>query len=381
MRILFESLKEEFHKLKTDRMIIIVALIIPIFVNLIIGWELSKGVMDNIPLGVVDEDNSQLSRQIIQYFSDNETFDLKYYSSGQDELKYLLDTSKIKAGLIIPKNFSEDVTSLKSPTVLMLYDSSHMSITSVAKAKASEILLTIRTGAAMKQLQGRLNMTEEQAYNTAMPISFQTRTLYNPAKNFSHFMMPGYGTIICQPGIALTAVLCINGLRKGKKKDIIQYMFGKILFYGGLGSIALIINILAQVYLFQIPCNGSIAVAFLLSILLALAVAALSVAVSAWVPNRVQAIASIGLLILPNSVMAGYTWPLISMIPFYQKTAYLIPFYHYGDNIRDLFLKGTLQHPVEDILFLIVFTIALALIAAMKYFFSFPSPAKEGGNL
>lgn len=378
---MYESFLEESRKLKTNRIIILIGLVIPILVNLILCWELNKGVMDHIPLGVVDEDNSQLSRKLVQYFADNETFELAYYAENQEELEKLMDTSKIKAGLVIPSHFSQDVTSLNSPSVLMLYDGSHMSITSVAKAKASEILLTVRTGAAIQQLEGRLRMTEDQAYQTAMPIHFETRTLYNPAKNFSYFMNPGYGTIICQPGIGLTAVVCITAMPKKKKKDILQYITGKVLFYGGLGSIALIINILTQVLLFQIPCNGSIMMAFFLSILLAMAVSGLSVAVSAWISNRTVAIASIGLLLLPNSVMAGYTWPLISMLPFYQKTAYLIPFYHYGDNIRNLFLKGSMHNPMPDILFLILFTVIMVLIGAVKFFPSKTIFAKEGQAL
>jgi ABC-2 type transport system permease protein len=377
----YESISEELKKLKTDRMILIIALVMPILINLIVGWELSNGVISRIPIAVVDQDGSQLSRQIAQYFADNESFDLKYYVESQQALQQLLDTSQIKAGIVIPKNFSQDVVSLRSPTVLMLYDGSHMSITSVAKAKASEILLTLRTGASIKQLEARLNMNEEEAYHTAMPISFETRALYNPAKNFSYFMTPGYGTIICQTGIGLTAVLCIKSRKiKDKKRNILGYILGKTIFYAGLGSMALVTNILVQIYGFKIPFRGSLGMAIILSILVALAVAALSVAVSAWVPNRVVAIVIVGLLLIPNSVMAGYTWPLISMVPFYQKTAYLIPFYHYGDNIRNLFLKGSLQNAGADICFLIVFTISMVSFTMIRYLISSEILIKKGAK-
>jgi len=360
---IYESIKEEYLKIKIDPLIIIIGLIIPILVNLLVGWELSKGVINHIPIAVVDYDNSALSRQIIKYFSTNDSFELKYYVESQEALQTLLDTSKVKVGMVIPKNFSGDVTSLNSPSILMLYDGSHMSITSVAKGKASEILLTVRTGASIKQLEGRLNMTEEEAYNTAMPISFETRTLYNPTKNFSYFMMPGYGTIICQSGIGLTAVLCINFLMgTTKKRNMLGYTLGKIIFYGVLGSIAFITNILAQIYVFRIPFRGSLITAVILSILLSLSVSALSVAVSAWIKNRVIAIVVIGLMLIPNSIMVGYTWPLLSMLPFYQKFATIIPFYHYGDNIRNLFLKGSVENIGVDITFFILFTIAMIMI-------------------
>ncbi|PHV69950.1 hypothetical protein CS063_13290 [Sporanaerobium hydrogeniformans] len=376
---MFESLMEEVQKLKTDKMIILIGLIIPVLVNLMIGWELSKGVIDHIPMAIVDYDNSKLSREVIGYFSDNNTFTLAYRVEDENKLQSLLDTSKVKVGMIIPKNFSEDVIGLRSPSILMLYDGSHMSITSVAKAKASEILLSIRVGASIKQLEGRLNMNEEEAYHTAMPINFENRTLYNPSKNFNYFMTPGYGTIICQTGIGLTAVLCIDFIRQGKKrKSNLGYTLGKTLFYGLLGSISFIMNVLVQIYLFKLPFRGSLGVAMLLSIMLAFAIASMSIAVSTWISNRVIAIVVIGLLLIPNSIMAGYTWPVISMLPFYQKVSHIIPFYHYGDNIRNLFLKGELENLGGDIYYLLFFIISMLVIALMGNYKYYLSKVKGG---
>jgi len=177
-------------------------------------------------------------------------------------------------------------------------------------------------------------------------------------------MTPGYGTIVCQPGIALIAVICVNYVSaKHKRRNILGYAVGKTAFYGILGSIALIVNIIVQIYLFRIPFRGSLMIAFILSILLAFAVSGLSVAVSAWIKNRLVAMVLIGLLIIPNSIMAGYTWPVLSMVPLYQKTAFIIPFYHYGDNIRNLFLNGNLENVMGDIWFLILFTLSMIMIA------------------
>lgn len=53
--------------------------------------------------------------------------------------------------------------------------------------------------------------------------------------------------------------------------------------------------------------------------------------------------------------MAGYTWPVISMIPSYRWMAKWILFTHFGDNIRDLFLKGSMVNLVEDASYLVIF--------------------------
>ena len=363
---MLESIKEEIHKLKTDKLMLIVCLIIPICVNLIIGLELTKGVIDHVPMAIVDYDDSQLSRQIIRYFKENESFDVTYQIQDEAELQKLLDESKVRVGMVIPKNFSADVTSLKSPTVLMMYDGSHMSMVSVAKAKASEILISVRVGAAVTQIENRLDKSYDEAFTMAMPISFETRMLYNPAKNFNYFMTPGYGTIICQLGIAFMAVVSVTvNWDKEKRRNDLGYILGKVIFYGILGSLAIFINLLVQIYMFNIPYRGSFMAGVAMSMLFIFAVASLAVAVSAWLNNRVLAMALLGLLLIPNSIMAGYTWPVISMIPSYQWMSKFIPFTHYGDNIRDLFLKGKMVDGVSDARFLILYLVVMILLAVV----------------
>lgn len=363
---MLESIKEEIHKLKTDKLMLIVCLIIPICVNLIIGLELTKGVIDHVPMAIVDYDDSQLSRQIIRYFKENESFNVTYQIQDEAELQKLLDESKVRVGMVIPKNFSADVTSLKSPTVLMMYDGSHMSMVSVAKAKASEILISVRVGAAVTQIENRLDKSYDEAFTMAMPISFETRMLYNPAKNFNYFMTPGYGTIICQLGIAFMAVVSVTvNWDKEKRRNDLGYILGKVIFYGILGSLAIFINLLVQIYMFKIPYRGSFMAGVAMSMLFIFAVASLAVAVSAWFNNRVLAMALLGLLLIPNSIMAGYTWPVISMIPSYQWMSKFIPFTHYGDNIRDLFLKGKMVDGISDARFLILYLVVMILLAVV----------------
>ena len=42
------SIREELSKLKSDKLMLIACLIIPIVVNLLVGWQLNKGVIDKV---------------------------------------------------------------------------------------------------------------------------------------------------------------------------------------------------------------------------------------------------------------------------------------------------------------------------------------------
>ena len=215
----------------------------------------------------------------------------------------------------------------------------------------------------------------------AMPISFETRTLYNPTKNFNHFMTPGYGTIICQLGIGLTAILCVNiNWDSKKRRNELGYIMSKVLVYGILGSIAITINMVVQVYIMNIPCRGNLILGIALGILFMFAVASLGVALSAWINNRVLAMAIGGLLLIPNSIMAGYTWPLVSMIPSYKWMSQWIPFTYFGDNIRDLFLKGSMVAPLSDARFLIIYLLIMVCMGTLGVYVRKMGKPKEADN-
>lgn len=375
---MLQSFYEELRKLATDKLMWVVCIIMPICVNLLVGWEFSCGVIDHVPIAIVDNDQSQLSRQIIGYFKNNDAFSVDYEVATQDELQELLDTSKVRAGMVIPKNFSYDVTELKSPTIMMLYDGSHMSMISIAKAKASEILLTARVGASIKQLEVRHGKNDEEAMVAAMPISFVNRNLYNPTKSFNDFMTPGYGTIVCQLGIAFVAALSVLFPRDEKRfRSAAAYLAGKILFYGTLGSITITTNILVQVSLFKLPCKGNVLQGIALGVLFIFSVASMCIAISAWFRNRVLAQALCGLLLIPNSIFSGYTWPVISMLPFYKGMSKLIPFTHFGDNLRDLYLKGLMQHVGRDVRFFVIFTLIMFMLGIAGIYFNKLGKEKE----
>lgn len=360
---MYLSIKEEFEKLKHSKIILIACLIIPIVTNLLIGAELSKGVIDHIPMAVCDYDETGLSRTIIKYFGQNEAFDIQYHENNINNLQKLLDNSKVKVAVVIPKGFEQDVKALRSPSVLMLYDGSHMSVLSVAKAKATEILLTLKVGAEVQQITGRFSISQGRALAEAMPINSTNRTLYNPYKNFQYFLLPGYGTAICQTGIALTAALG-NKFSKERKRHL-TYVAGKIFFYGSIGSISFIINVLAQIYLFKMPFAGSLFSAMLLCVLIAFSVAAMCTAVSSWVTNDLVAVVICALLTIPNSVMTGYTWPVTAMLSYYRKQAKVIPFYYFGDNLRDLFIKGKMIDFYGSVKFFLLFTVIMILAACI----------------
>lgn len=359
-----KSFKEECIVFLTNKMNLFILFVLPILCVILLGVELSKGVISDIPIAVINYDDSNFSRQLVDTFDKNETFNVTCYPDNEDELENLIKNSKARVGLVIPKNFYNDIAALKSPTVLMIYDGSHMSITSTAKAKAAEILLTYKAGATIQQLTGRLGISYKEANNITQAFQFNNRMLYNPSKSFKDFLAPILLAGYIQAALALVATVSINqNIFKVTAMKRLGYATGKVLFYTLSGSLSYIICIILQVSLFHIPFKGSLLSVLILSVGLCFAVSAFCILISTLFKNRIIALTAGAVLFIPNSITAGTTWPLISMPSGYQSFARYIPFTHYADNIRDIYLKGiSILQIMNDVIYLFVFGIIVVIL-------------------
>ncbi len=376
---MFKAIKKEWNVMIHEKMILLILIIIPLMVNILLGVQFSNNQIQHVPMVILDQDNSSISRMITQQFVENESFDVKYFVDTSMEVKKLMDNSSARVGMIVPKDFNKDITQLRSPKILMLYDGSHMSMASTAKAKASEILLTLKTGVLIKLLEGKLNISQDTAHKMALSLTFSNRTLYNPAKSFKNFLNPGFGVAIVQSAIALLAAVAI---RKNEidniKRNRLGYILGKVSFYSIVGWISLMMSILIQIKIFNIPFRGDLIDTMILSFFFALSVSVFGILISAWIRNEMIATVISAILFVPSTIMVGYTWPILSMPKPYQVVATFHPFYHYVDNIRDLFLKGIpLSNIIPDILWFIEFSGIILLIAVIGVFRLKIDPSKR----
>ena len=338
---MISSIWEEWKRMRKEKLMIVLLFIIPIAFNILIGIEFQNNRLLEIPMAVVDHDNSSLSRMIVQQFDENDTFSIKYKLADESDLKKLIDKGTVNVGMIIPEGFNTDVTMLKAPNILMIYDGSNMSIASSAKSKASEILLTLKTGVSMKMIGGKLKVPADVSKRTALSVRFSSRFLYNPAKSYKNFLNPGLGTAIVQSGLILLAAVCIK--RESLNKGFIMnfgYYCGKIIFYTLGGTIMFLTSVFIQAVIFHIPYKGSVMALICLSFLMALAVSTFGATISIWIRNTAFASLVVAVLFVPSTAMGGYTWPIMAMPKIYQIYGSAMPFAHYSTSLRLLYLKG-----------------------------------------
>ncbi|MGE5678043.1 MAG: ABC transporter permease, partial [Pseudomonadota bacterium] len=99
---------------------------------------------------------------------------------------------------------------------------------------------------------------------------------------------------------------------------------------------------------------------------MAVAEAACAVMISVWVHEKMFASMVVAVLFIPSAALGGYTWPRLSMPAPYQSLAYILPFAHFGDSLRNLFLKGiSLKALVPELKWFTVYAAVCFILAAI----------------
>lgn len=365
--MVLKSFIEEWRLLLSKKINIVVLFILPVLAVILIGVEMNDEVIKDIPMAVIDYDQTDFSRGLIDAFDQNTIFNVIAYPESDIDLEHMMSDSEVRVGLIIPDDFYDQVATLQSPSVLMLYDGTHMSITSAAKSMATEILLTYKAGATVSQLTGRLGMTQEKALNIAQVFSFRSRTLYNSSKSFEDFLAPVLMAGYVQAAMVLLAAVSVNhSVFALSRKERMGYGLGKILFYTIAGTASYMLAVVTQVGVFDMPFVGKFFDVFVISLALCFAVAGFSVIISMVIKNPIISLLGGGIVFIPNSIMAGTTWPISAMPIGYQGFAAYMPFAKFANNLRNIYLKGSsLSQMMSDVSYLIGFGVVCVLITEL----------------
>ena len=115
-------------------MTVLVFLVIPLITGMILGYEMSSNVAMHIPTVIVDHDNSEFSRDFVQYVSDSEYFKVIEEADNDDRIQDAIYHREAFVGVIVPEGFYRDLRDGKAPKILTFYDGSTLAALSYSSS-------------------------------------------------------------------------------------------------------------------------------------------------------------------------------------------------------------------------------------------------------
>ncbi|MEZ2226200.1 ABC transporter permease [Microcoleus sp.] len=364
---LFALLIKETTELLRNRQLVIFLTIAPIISMVIFGYVLNSNVT-HLRLGILDQNQVAISRQLVDTFTANQVFIASRYTNNQQDLTRQIERGQVDAGLMIPATFSRDLLQTGKSEVAVIIDGINAYSSGIAKGYIAQIAT-----------QFNLNLVEQyQPLSTGskIPIQSEITFRYNPGTLDSWFFVPGViGAIVTLSAILAAAVEAVREKDQGTLEQLLMtpvastaILISKIVPISGLLTITLLMCFAVAFLVFQLPLRGNLFLLLIFSILYIQIGVAIGLAISTFSENKLQTILIGIFLNIPIILLGGAVTAVNSMPLLFRWIAKINPLYHYLVILRGILLKGTgLEVWWLHAIAMILFAIATLLVSANRY--------------
>jgi ABC-2 type transport system permease protein len=346
----------------------------PLMQLLVLGFAANTDVTD-VPLLLVDQDRSAASRALLDRFTGSGYFRLAGAEDTVDAVDPWLVEGRAQVALVIAPGYGEALASGRTPRVQVLADGTDSNSAVVGLGYASRIVA--EAGGEVQAARLRREGALAAAAVRAGTIDLVPRVWYNPDLKSRWFYVP---SILAMTLMLVTMILPSMAVVREKEIGTLeqlsvtpirpwQLIVGKLLPFGIVGNVTLVLVTAIVVFLFRVPLRGSFLLLLLLSELFLLSTLGLGLFTSTLVRTQQQAMMTATfLLMVPMIYLSGLIFPIENMPQVIQAATYAIPLRYYCHIIRGIFLKGSgLAALWTDALALLGFGCTLLVLASARF--------------
>jgi ABC-2 type transport system permease protein len=368
-RLIAIARKEVLHIVRDARSLGIV-IIMPVTLMLLFGYGVNLD-LKGMPVYVYDQEGSQQSQDLLKHFESSDYFHVARVVDNYAALSRALDDGSAKMAIVIPWNFSQQLSRGGPVPVQALVDATDDNTANVLIGYAQAVVQGYGSQIQIDWLRRR-----GIAFAGA-PVSVETRTWYNENLESSAFIIPGVLALVMSViGAFLTSLTIAREWERGSMEQLIstpvtalEIMLGKLAPYFVIGMFDVAVCAFLAIAWFHVPFRGSFATLTLSSALFMIVVLALGFLISVLAKNQFAA-SQIAFLItfLPAFLLSGFLFAIEQMPPVLQLITRILPARYYVSVLKKIFLKGTPTAMLSaDLVPLAVFAVILTFVATRSF--------------
>jgi len=320
-------------------------LIFPPLVQLITYGYIINFDFTHVAVGIFDESRTMESRQLIDRFTSNQWFAVKYYIKTHKELLERIDNADITMAVWIQWDFATRMRQGKSGKVQVILDATDSNTALLVSRYAGTVIADYN----QEQLRQRLARQGAQwAGKISTPLSIEPRAWFNSNLISRHSMIPGVtAMVVLLISLMLTAMSVVREKEIGTMEQIlvtpirpIELMLGKTIPFAIIAMLVGLGVTVVGILWFQVPFRGRLLVlmagtaAFLLSSI------GLGLFISTISSTQQQAMMAANLFLMPAIMLSGLVFPIANMPMFFQYLTMLNPLAYFIIVARGVFLVG-----------------------------------------
>ena len=320
----------------------------PIMAFLFFTTLMGEGLPSELPAGVVDEDNTATTREVIRNLDAfQQTNIIEHYADVADARK-AMQQGKIYAFYYIPKGTTELAIAGKQPTVSFYTAASYL-IPGSLEYRDMKMMSEYASGAVGRASLYARGYTEDQAMAVLQPIKMEMHAVNNPCLNYSVYLC---NTLL--PGIIMLLIMQVSiysiyvELKEETSKewlamadnDIVKALAGKLLPQIVTWSLMGLFCLFLLYGVWHFPLNSGIWPMILNMFLLINASLALGVFFCGLVPSLRWALSLATLWGVLSFPISGFSFPQMAFPDTLKGLSWLFPLRHYFLIYVDQALNG-----------------------------------------
>ncbi len=340
--------RREWRRIATSRICLWGIFGVMLLTTVVLLYMMDKGLPAEIPIAVVDLDNSVTSRELLRQLDGFPKTEIALKALTFTEARKAMERGDVYAILTIPEDFAVDAASGKQPKIVYYTNNAFLINGSLLFQDLKTISVMASASVGIKLVEGK-GGTPEQAMSVAQPIVVESHPLNNPWLNYSIYLnnmtLPG----VMQLLILMFTVSCFGSeIKSGTGKELVELsgnstwktVAGKILPYTIIFT-AFALMIMSVLYgINGFPMNSGFFPMLLAWIALIIASQGFALTIFAVFRNyrfSVSVACLIGMLSIP---LSGFTFPVSSMDGVLQALTNIAPLRHFFMIYLDQALNG-----------------------------------------
>lgn len=339
MRALWRVVQREVGIIAHRPLLWIATIGIPLFSALFTSTIFGSGAIEDIPIGVVDEEFTATSRNIVRTIDSSPTLHVAHNFASMAEALEAMKRREIYGYVVLPHGLTRSMVQGTRAEIPYYYHYAFMSVGAQVESTL-RTLLTIISLDPMVITANQMGVSESEMEIFVEPIASDTHPIGNASLNYRTYLAEPFFFIMFQIVILITIVYSL-GSEKSHSKEWLAAAEGNII-------VAIVAKSLPYILTFTV--SGMAALCIMHSIagialswglfgaMVGLVVASTSLALFIYslYPNMSLILSIVSMIGSLGATLSGITFPIASMYPIFRHIALLLPIRHFTIIVQNM---------------------------------------------
>jgi len=327
----------ELQILRKNHLYAFCMVVFPLLTGLFFTSLLSDGVPLDLPVGVVDLDNSSTSRSLVRRLDAFQNSRVVAHYPSVTAARNAIQENEIYAFLYIPDGMAEDLLAGRQPKVSYYYSMASLMAGSMVMKDLKTITTLGSAGVGQATMRAK-GYSPEQIQTALQPVRIDSHQIGNPEGSYNVYLSTAF-----VPGIMILFMMLISAYSLGMELkfetskewlaeadgNIIVAILGKFFIHF---IVFLTVVLLFQYYIYGVlgfPRMGSVWNILLLCLLQVASSLGFGIFAFGLMPSLRMSMSICSLWAVLSISVAGSTFPVMGMDAPIQALSWLFPLRHY----------------------------------------------------